>query len=70
MDRYEERVKELRIKLYIAAGEKGIGDNPDQRWDFTTNAILMIKDFADEEYKRGYRDGYDTAYLDWKEGKQ
>ncbi len=68
MDRYEERIEDLRIRLHIAAGEKGIGD-PDQRWDFIANAITMIKDFADEEYQRGYQDGYDSAYLDWKEGE-
>jgi hypothetical protein len=38
--------------------------------EFTLQGLVdQLYGLATAEYEAGYRDGYDTAYLDWKEGK-
>ena len=43
----------------------GLGPPVTYLADATKVAAAMIA----EAYERGYKDGYDTAYLDWKESK-
>jgi hypothetical protein len=43
----------------------GLGPPVTYLADATRVAAAMIR----EAYEKGYRDGYDTAYLDWQDGR-